>query len=104
MDFTLELVVVPVSDVDRAKAFYSERCGFNVDVDRSFGEDFRVVQLTPPGSACWITIGTWVVDSEPGTLRGLQLVADDLEAARRELVGRGVDATPIPQMDAGAWV
>ncbi|MFL5681047.1 MAG: VOC family protein, partial [Chloroflexota bacterium] len=85
MDWKLEVIVVPVSDVDRAKKFYADRCGFVVDVDRSFGEDFRVVQLTPPGSACSITIGTGLVDSEPGTLRGLQLVVDDLEAARREL-------------------
>jgi catechol 2,3-dioxygenase-like lactoylglutathione lyase family enzyme len=104
MDWKLEVIVVPVSDVDRAKKFYADRCGFVVDVDRSFSDEFRIVQLTPPGSACSITIGKGLVDSEPGTLRGLQLVVDDLEAARRELVGRGVDATPIRHMDAGAWV
>ena len=96
MDLTLELVVVPVSDVDRAKAFYSETCGFNVDVDHSSGDAFRVVQLTPPGSACSISIGKGLAKMEPGTLQGLQLCVADIDAARAELVGRGLDLTPGP--------
>jgi len=93
VDFKLELVVVPVSDVDRAKAFYSERVGFNVDVDHRAGENFRVVQLTPPGSACSITIGTGLMQVAPGTYQGLHLVVNDVEAARAELVERGVEVS-----------
>jgi catechol 2,3-dioxygenase-like lactoylglutathione lyase family enzyme len=93
MDFTLELVVVPVSDVDRAKAFYSESCGFNVDVDHGVGDTFRVVQLTPPGSACSITIGTGVSQVAPGTYQGLHLVVTDIVAARNLLIERGVDVS-----------
>jgi catechol 2,3-dioxygenase-like lactoylglutathione lyase family enzyme len=93
VDFKLELVVVPVSDVDRAKAFYSEKMGFNVDVDHSAGDTFRVVQLTPPGSACSITIGTGLTQVAPGTYQGLHLVVNDIEAARAELVERGVEAS-----------
>jgi catechol 2,3-dioxygenase-like lactoylglutathione lyase family enzyme len=103
MDFTLELVVVPVSDVDRAKAFYSERCGFNVDVDRSFGEDFRVVQLTPPGSACSISIGTGLAKMAPGSLQGLQLCVTDIDAAHAVMTGAGVDATPVRFIENGEW-
>ena len=104
MDFTLELVVVPVSDVDRAKAFYSEQCGFNVDVDHSVGDDFRVVQLTPPGSACSVSIGKGLAKMEPGTLQGLQLCVSDIAAARVELVGRGLEITPVRHIDNGDWV
>ena len=103
MDFTLELVVVPVSDVDRAKAFYSERCGFIVDVDRSFAEDFRVVQLTPPGSACSISIGKGLAMMAPGSLQGLQLCVTDIDAAHEQLVSAGVDATPVRFLDDGEW-
>jgi catechol 2,3-dioxygenase-like lactoylglutathione lyase family enzyme len=103
MDFTLELVVVPVSDVDRAKAFYSERCGFNVDVDRSFGEDFRVVQLTPPGSACSISIGTGLAKMAPGSLQGLQLCVTDIDAAHALMTGAGVDATSVRFIEDGEW-
>ena len=81
MEWKLEVVVVPVSDVDRAKRFYGEQCGFVVDLDTRITDAFRVVQLTPPGSACSITIGTGLVDSAPGSLKGLQLVIPDLEAA-----------------------
>lgn len=91
MDWKLELVVVPVGDVDRAKAFYAERLGFNVDVDFSAGDAFRVVQLTPPGSACSISIGTGLTDSHPGTYKGMHLVVSDIEAARAQLVERGVE-------------
>jgi catechol 2,3-dioxygenase-like lactoylglutathione lyase family enzyme len=91
VDFKLELVVLPVSDVDRAKEFYTEKLGFNLDVDHRASDAFRVVQLTPPGSACSITIGTGVTQVAPGTYQGLHLVVTDIEAARAELVGRGVD-------------
>jgi len=101
VDWSLELVVVPVSDVDRAKAFYIERAGFNLDVDRKFSEAFRVVQLTPPGSACSITIGTGIGTSPPGSLQGLHLVVSDIEAARGELVERGVDVSEIFHFGAG---
>ena len=103
MDYTLELVVVPVSDVDRAKVFYSERCGFTVDVDHRAGDAFRVVQLTPPGSACSISIGTGLTTMEPGSLQGLQLCVANIAAARAELVGRGVDVSPVRFMDNGEW-
>jgi catechol 2,3-dioxygenase-like lactoylglutathione lyase family enzyme len=88
MDYSLELVVVPVSDVDRAKAFYAEQMGFRLDVDHSAGEDFRIVQLTPPGSACSIVLMR--NQMAPGSQQGLHLVVGDLEAAHAELVGRGV--------------
>ena len=99
MDWKLELIVVPVSDVDRAKAFYADKMGFNVDVDHSAGEDFRVVQLTPPGSACSITLmrTTLMTDTQmaPGTLHGLHIVVPDIEAAREELVSRGTDVSEL---------
>lgn len=94
---------MPVSDVDRAKDFYAEKVGFVVDVDQRFGEKFRVVQLTPPGSACSITIGTGLVESTPGSLKGLQLVVADIQAARTELVSRGVDVTEVRHMQDGVW-
>ncbi|MEO8510661.1 MAG: VOC family protein [Chloroflexota bacterium] len=93
MDWKLELVVLPVSDVDRAKAFYSEHLGFNVDVDHRASESFRVVQLTPPGSACSITVGTGITQVAPGTYQGLHLVVNDIEAARAQLVERGVEVS-----------
>ncbi|MDQ2933697.1 MAG: VOC family protein [Chloroflexota bacterium] len=96
MDFKLELIVVPVSDVDRAKAFYTEKVGFNLDVDHRAGEEFRVVQLTPPGSACSITIGTGMpLAAAPGTYQGLHLVVSDIDAARAELLERGVDVSEM---------
>lgn len=104
MEWKLEVVVVPVSDVDRAKRFYSEQVGFVVDVDHQANETTRVVQLTPPGSACSITIGTGLVESVPGSLQGIQLVVADIEAARAELVERGVDVSPIRNFDGTAWV
>jgi catechol 2,3-dioxygenase-like lactoylglutathione lyase family enzyme len=93
VDFKLELVVVPVSDVDRARDFYTDQAGFRLDVDHRAGESFRVVQLTPPGSACSITIGTGLTPTAPGSYQGLHLVVDDIEAARGELAGRGVDVS-----------
>jgi catechol 2,3-dioxygenase-like lactoylglutathione lyase family enzyme len=101
MDMKLEVVVVPVSDVDRSKAFYSERCGFNVDVDHQPSEAFRVVQLTPPGSACSVTIGKGLADMAPGSLKGLQLVVADVEAARAELAGRGVEISSVKHFEDG---
>jgi predicted enzyme related to lactoylglutathione lyase len=104
MDWKLELVTVPVSDVDRAKAFYSERVGFNADVDRQVSDELRFVQLTPPGSACSIAIGTGLVDTAPGSAKGLQMVVSDVEAARAELVGRGLDVGEIQDFPWGSFV
>ncbi|MEO7261527.1 MAG: glyoxalase superfamily protein [Jatrophihabitantaceae bacterium] len=101
MDWKLEVVVVPVSDVDRAKEFYTEKLGFNLDVDHRAGENFRVVQLTPPGSACSVTIGIGLSDAAPGSVRGLQLVVSDIEAAHAQLVARGVQASEISHFDEG---
>jgi catechol 2,3-dioxygenase-like lactoylglutathione lyase family enzyme len=95
VDYTLELIVVPVSDVDRAKAFYLEQAGFELLVDSSAGPDFRIVQLTPPGSACSIAIGTGIGSMAPGSLHGLHLVVSDIEAARDELVARGTEVGDI---------
>jgi catechol 2,3-dioxygenase-like lactoylglutathione lyase family enzyme len=96
MDWTLEVVVVPVSDVDRAKAFYATQLGFAVDHDTVVSEDVRVVQLTPPGSGCSIVIGKGAVpDMPPGSLQGLQLVVPDIRAAHAELVARGVQVTDV---------
>jgi len=103
MDMKLELVPIPVADVDRAKAFYTEQLGFVVDVDVSPVDGVRVVQLTPPGSACSIGIGTGVpaYEGTPGTVRGLHLVVTDIEAARAELIGRGVDVGEIQDVGRG---
>jgi catechol 2,3-dioxygenase-like lactoylglutathione lyase family enzyme len=104
MDWKLEVIVVPVSDVDRAKRFYADQLGFVVDVDHQATETVRVVQLTPPGSACSITIGTGLVDSAPGSLKGIQLVVDDVEAARGHLEEHGVEVSPIRHVEDGVWV
>src|SRR5262245_48407363 len=106
MDYRLELVLIPVSDVDRAKAFYTQQLGFHLDVDLQPNEEFRVVQMTPPGSACSITIGIGIgiADVEPGSYRGVHLVVSDIEAARAELVGRGVDVSEIRHMTPEGWV
>ncbi len=103
MDWKLEVIVVPVSDVDRSKAFYSEQLGFTVDVDHAMSEELRVVQLTPPGSACSVTIGQGLSQMEPGSLKGLQLVVSDVEAAREQLAARGVAVSPVRHMDNGEW-
>jgi catechol 2,3-dioxygenase-like lactoylglutathione lyase family enzyme len=95
MDWKLELVVVPVTDVDRAKRFYGEQLGFVVDHDSRITDDMRVVQLTPPGSACSIAIGTGLVKTPPGSVEGLQLVVPDLDAARARLVEQGVEVSQI---------
>ncbi|MFL5757559.1 MAG: VOC family protein [Chloroflexota bacterium] len=104
MDWKLEVVVVPVSDVDRSKRFYSEQLGFVVDVDQQMTEKFRVVQLTPPGSACSVTIGTGLASMAPGSLKGLQLVVSDVDAARAQLVDRGVDVSPVRHVEDGDFV
>ena len=104
MDWKLELVVVPVSDVDRAKTFYTEKVGFNLDVDHRAGDDFRVVQLTPPGSACSISIGKGITEAVPGSVQGLHLVVSDIEAARAELVERGMDVSEVFHFESGKRV
>jgi len=103
MDCKLELVAVPVSDVDRAIAFYVDQVGFALDHDHTVNDDLRFVQLTPVGSACSIAIGKGVVDTEPGSLAGLQVVVSDVRAARAELVGRGVDATEVEDLPWGSF-
>ena len=103
MQFKLELVLIPVSDVDRAKRFYVETCGFALDVDHQPNDEFRVVQITPPGSACSLTIGTGITSAAPGSYRGTHLVVADIEAARAELAGRGVEVSEIRHMGAGGW-
>ena len=102
MEFQLEVVPVPVTDVDRAKSFYSEKAGFVVDLDTPIGEGMRLVQLTPPGSACSIHLNP-ALDIPPGMLKGLMLMVSDIEAARAELVERGVDASPVRHMEDGVW-
>ena len=103
MELKLELVLVPVSDVDRAKGFYTDRLGFTLDVDHEPNDEFRVVQMTPPGSACSITIGKGLTSAEPGTYRGTHLVVADIEAAREELRSRGVDVGVIRHMTPQGW-
>jgi predicted enzyme related to lactoylglutathione lyase len=104
MEMKLELVAVPVSDVDRAKAFYVEQVGFDADHDQVVSEEIRFVQLTPPGSACSIAIGKGVSKAEPGSVEGLQLVVADADAARAELVGRGVEASEVQEFPWGRFV
>jgi catechol 2,3-dioxygenase-like lactoylglutathione lyase family enzyme len=104
MDYKLELVAVPVSDVDRAKAFYTDQAGFHADHDHAVSDEIRFVQLTPPGSACSIAVGTGIVDTEPGSVHGLQLVVDDVAAARGELAGRGVDVSEVQVFPWGSFV
>src|SRR5262245_4834958 len=101
MDWKLELVLLPVSDVYRATTFYVEKVGFNLDVDHSAGDEFRVVQMTPPGSACSISIGKGITEAAPGSIQGLHLVVSDIEAARAELVERGVDAGEVFHFESG---
>ena len=95
-----ELVPIPVSDVDRAKAFYTYQVGFHADLDERFGDQFRVVQLTPPGSACSICIGVGIVETPPGSVQGLHLVVADIHASRAELLDRGVEISEVQDMGA----
>jgi catechol 2,3-dioxygenase-like lactoylglutathione lyase family enzyme len=99
MNWTLEVVIVPVTDIDRAKTFYTEKVGFNLDLDSSMSEDLRVVQLTPPGSGCSIQIGQGITKMTPGSLQGLQLVVRDLKVAHAELAERGVAVSEIQVFD-----
>jgi catechol 2,3-dioxygenase-like lactoylglutathione lyase family enzyme len=101
VDYKLEVVVVPVSDMDRAKAFYAEGCGFRLDVDHRAGEDFRVIQLTPPGSACSITL---MRNGAAGTLQGLHLIVEDIGTAHREMTTRGVEVADVFHFEDGAEV
>ena len=103
MDWKLEVVVVPVSDVDRSKAFYADQLGFHIDVDQQMGENFRIVQLTPPGSACSITIGKGLAEAKPGSYKGLQLVVEDVQAARQYLVEHNIEVTPVRKFEDGRW-
>jgi catechol 2,3-dioxygenase-like lactoylglutathione lyase family enzyme len=104
MDFKLELIAVPVSDVDRAKAFYVDQAGFAADHDHTVNDEIRFVQLTPPGSACSIAIGKGVTDAVPGAAQGLQLVVDDVAAARKELLDRGVEVGEVQEFPWGSFV
>jgi predicted enzyme related to lactoylglutathione lyase len=104
MDWRLELVQVPVSDVDRAKAFYTEKAGFNADHDHRVSDDIRFVQLTPPGSACSIAIGTGLGEMRPGAVQGLQMVVPDIQAARAELLERGVEVGAVQDFPWGSFV
>ena len=104
MDWKLELVVIPVSDVDRAKEFYTEKVGFHADHDQRVNEKIRFVQLTPPGSACSIALGEGIVEGLPGSVKGLQVVVSDINAAHAELVQRGVAVSEIQVLDWGSFV
>jgi catechol 2,3-dioxygenase-like lactoylglutathione lyase family enzyme len=101
MDWKLEVVLLPVADVDRAREFYEERVGFHLDVDHRAGDSFRVVQLTPHGSGCSISFGVGVADGEPGSVKGLHLVVDDIERAHSELASRGVETSGIQHFEEG---
>jgi predicted enzyme related to lactoylglutathione lyase len=104
MDWKLELIGLPVSDVDRAKTFYSEQVGFHLDHDHTVSDEVRFVQLTPPGSACSIALGRGIVEGEPGSVRGLQIVVASAEQARDELIGRGVEVSDVQQFPWGTFV
>jgi catechol 2,3-dioxygenase-like lactoylglutathione lyase family enzyme len=104
MDWKLELVSVPVSDVDRAKAFYTEKVGFDADHDHTVSDEIRFVQLTPPGSACSIALGKGLTTSTPGSVQGLQLVVDDIQSAHTELAARGVEVSEVQEFPWGSFV
>jgi catechol 2,3-dioxygenase-like lactoylglutathione lyase family enzyme len=104
MDWKLELVALPVTDVDRAKQFYVEKLGFNADIDATVSEELRFVQLTPPGSACSIAVGLGITDAAPGSVRGMQVVVDDVAKAREELVERAVDVSEVQEFPWGKFV
>ncbi|REH44584.1 catechol 2,3-dioxygenase-like lactoylglutathione lyase family enzyme [Kutzneria buriramensis] len=103
VELKLELVMLGVTDVDRAKAFYADKCGFAVHVDHRAGENFRVVQMDPPGSACSITFGVGVSDATPGATKGLHLVVSDITAVRDELAARGLEISEVRHMKDGVW-
>ena len=104
MDWKIELVAIPVSDVDRAKAFYTEKVGFNADHDHRVSDEVRFVQLTPPGSACSIALGTGISQSQPGSVQGIQMVVSDINAARAELLERGVEVSEVQEFAWGSFV
>ena len=104
MDWKLEVVPIPVTDVDRAKAFYTEKAGFNADHDHTVSDEIRFVQLTPPGSACSISLGKGIVDTPPGSVQGLMLVVPDVQAARAELAERGVEVGEVQEFPWGSFV
>jgi catechol 2,3-dioxygenase-like lactoylglutathione lyase family enzyme len=104
MEMKLEVVPIPVSDVDRAKAFYTEQAGFNADHDHVVSDEIRFVQLTPPGSACSISLGEGIVDTPPGSIQGVMLVVADVHAARAELAGRGVEVSDVQEFPWGSFV
>jgi catechol 2,3-dioxygenase-like lactoylglutathione lyase family enzyme len=104
MDYRLELVLVPVSDVDRAKSFYLDKAGFDLLVDAPIGDGMRVVQVTPPGSPCSVGFGTGINSAPPGSAQGLHLVVSDIVAARAALAGRGVEVSEVRHLESGAWV
>ena len=104
MDWKLELVIIPVSDIDRAKAFYTDKAGFNADHDHTVSDEIRFMQLTPPGSACSIAIGKGITDAVPGSVAGLQMVVPDIEAAHDELVKRGAEVSEIQELAWGRFV
>jgi len=104
MDWKLELVAVPVTDVDRAKAFYADKVGFNADHDHRVSDEIRFVQLTPPGSACSISLGTGITDAQPGSVKGLQMVVADIHAAHAELTARGVEVSEVQEFPWGLFV
>jgi catechol 2,3-dioxygenase-like lactoylglutathione lyase family enzyme len=104
MDWKIELVAIPVTDVDRAKSFYVDQCGFNADHDHQVNPDLRFVQLTPPGSACSIVLGTGVTEMAPGSQKGLQVVVADVAKARDDLLRKGVDASPVDVQPWGSFV
>ena len=103
MEMKLELVAVPVSDVDRAKAFYTEKIGFHADHDHQVNANLRFVQLTPPGSACSIVIGVGITDMPPGSVKGLQMVVSDVRAVRAELIKRGAEVSDVEVMPWGSF-
>jgi catechol 2,3-dioxygenase-like lactoylglutathione lyase family enzyme len=104
MDLKLELVAIPVTDVDRAKTFYTEKLGFNADADHQVSPDMRFVQLTPPGSACSIALGVGITDAEPGSVRGMQLVCDDAQKVHDLLASRGVEVSDVEVFPWGSFV
>jgi predicted enzyme related to lactoylglutathione lyase len=104
VDWKLELVAIPVSDVDRAKSFYVEQAGFHADHDHTVSDEIRFVQLTPPGSACSIALGTGITETAPGSVAGVQLVVDDIEQAHDELAQRGVEVSDVQQFPWGSFV
>jgi len=104
MDWKLELVILPVSDIDRAKVFYVDKIGFVADHDMVVSDEIRFVQLTPPGSACSISFGKGLVEGEPGSVKGLQIVVADVHAAREELIGRGLEVGEVQVLDWGSFI